>query len=100
MLFTGKNQISGYPIQNSIYANPTRIDFVDFSHWGRAELKEIDYLKIGNDTIFPVYDVTATTGGGLVAAYIFYYATSFQLWNDSPRSGCYVHTLQVPAGYP
>lgn len=95
LLFEGKKTMAGLPLTLSVNADPTRIDFLDMSHWGRAVMQDIDYFEIGNDTIFPVYGAS----GGLAAAYLFYFITGFQIWNDSPRSGSYIQNLQKPAGY-
>lgn len=95
LLFTGKKTMSGVPFMSSINADQTRIDFLDMEHWGRAVMKDIDYFSIGDQTIFPIY----AASGGLGAAYIFYFDTGFQVWNDSPRSGAYINTLSRPSGY-
>lgn len=95
LLFTGKKTMSGVPFKSSINADQTRIDFLDMSHWGRAVMKDIDYFEVGGQTIFPIYG----NDGGLSAAYIFYFDTGFQVWNDSPRSGAYINTLARPTGY-
>ena len=95
LLFTGTKTMSGLPIKSSINADQTRIDFLDLSHWGRAVMKDIDYFEIGGQTVFPVYGAS----GGLASAYIFYFDTGFQIWNDSPRSGSFVDSLARPAGY-
>ena len=95
MLFSGKKEMSGAPLKVSINANQTRIDFLDLSHWGRAEMVPIDYLNWGGQTNWPVYGAS----GGLSAAELFYIGTAFQVWVDSPRSGAFIDTLARPAGY-
>jgi hypothetical protein len=95
LLFTGRKTMSGVPIKSSINANQTRVDFLDLSHWGRAVMKDIDYFEVGGQTVFPIYGGS----GGVSAAFIFYFDTGFQLWDDSPRSGSFIDTLARPAGY-
>jgi hypothetical protein len=95
LLFTGRKTMSGVPIKSSINANQTRVDFLDLSHWGRAVMKDIDYFEVGGQTVFPIYGAS----GGVSAAFIFYFDTGFQLWDDSPRSGSYIDTLARPSGY-
>ncbi len=95
LLFTGKKTMAGVPITSSINADQGRVDFLDLSHWGRAVMQDIDYYEVGGQTVFPVY----ATSGGLSAAYIFYFVTAFQVWNDSPRSGAFISSLALPAGY-
>ncbi len=95
LLFTGQKTMSGVPIKASINADQTRVDFLDLAHWGRAVMKDIDYYEVGGQTVFPIYG----TSGGLAAAYIFYFDSGFQVWNDSPRSGSFVDGLARPQGY-
>lgn len=96
LLFNGKKTMGGVPLTVSINADPTRIDMLDMSHWGRAVMQDIDYFEIGNNTVFPVY---SATDGGLVAAYLFYFITGFQVWTDSPRNGSYLSNLARTDGY-
>ena len=95
LLFTGEKTMAGVPIKSSINANYSRVDFLDLSHWGRAVMQDIDYYDVGGQTLFPIYG----TSGGISAAYIFYFITGFQVWNDSPRSGAYISNLALPSGY-
>jgi len=95
LLFTGEKSMAGVPIKSSINANSTRIDFLDLSHRGRAVMQDIDFYDIGGQTVFPIYGAS----GGISAAYIFYFVTGFQVWNDSPRSGAYINNLAIPTGY-
>lgn len=95
LLFTGEKTMAGVPIKASINANSTRVDFLDLSHWGRAVMQDIDFYDVGGQTVFPIYG----TSGGLASAYIFYFVTGFQVWNESPRSGAYISNLAIPTGY-
>ncbi len=95
LLFTGNLTMSGIPIKSSIHANQARIDFLDLSHWGRAVMKDVDYYDVGGQTVFPIYGAS----GGLSMAYIFYFVTGCQVWNESPRSGAYIDGLALPTGY-
>jgi len=95
LLFSGRKTMSGVPIKSSINASQTRVDFLDLSHWGRAVIKDIDFFEVGGNTVFPIYGAS----GGISAAFIFYFDTGFQVWNDSPRSGAYIDTLARPSGY-
>ena len=95
LLFTGEKTMAGVPIKSSINANSTRVDFLDLSHWGRAVMQDIDFYDVGGQTVFPIYGAS----GGLASAYIFYFVTGFQVWNESPRSGAYISNLAIPTGY-
>lgn len=87
--------MAGVPIKSSIHADPTRIDFLCLSSWGRAVSQEVDYLQIGGDTVFPLYG----TSGGLIAGFIWYLIVSFQIWNENPRRGSMITGLAKPTGY-
>src|ERR1700690_1726574 len=95
LLFTSEKTMAGVPIKSSINANQTRVDFLDLSHWGRAVMQDIDFYDVGGQTVFPIYGAS----GGISAAYIFYFVTGFQVWNESPRSGAYISNLAIPTGY-
>jgi hypothetical protein len=95
LLFSGRKTMSGIPIKASVNADQTRVDFLDLAHWGRAVLKDIDFYEVNGNTVFPIYGAS----GGLAASYIFYFDTSFQVWDDSPRTGAYIDTLARPQGY-
>jgi len=95
LLFTGEKTMAGVPIRASINANYARVDFLDLSHWGRAVMQDIDFYDVGGQTVFPIYGAS----GGLAAAYIFYFVTGFQVWNESPRSGAFIDNLAIPSGY-
>ena len=95
LLFTGEKSMAGVPIKSSINANQTRVDFLDLSHWGRAVMQDIDFYDVGGQTVFPIYGAS----GGISAAYIFYFVTGFQVWNESPRSGAYINNLAIPTGH-
>ena len=94
-LFTGEKSMAGVPIKSSINANQSRVDFLDLSHWGRAVMQDIDFYDVGGQTVFPIYGAS----GGLASAYIFYFVTGFQVWNESPRSGAFIDNLAIPTGY-
>lgn len=87
--------MDGTKLVPSINADQTRIDFLDLSHWGRAVMKDIDYFKIGETTVFSI----PGTSGAPIAAQWFAFDTGFQIWNDSPRSGSYIYSLTRPSGY-
>jgi hypothetical protein len=60
-----------------------------------AVMQDIDFYDVGGQTVFPIYGAS----GGLASAYIFYFVTGFQVWNESPRSGAYISNLAIPTGY-
>ena len=95
MLFSGQKTMGGVPLKEGIHADQTRVEFLDLSHWGRAVMKDIDYVDFGGDTIWPIYGAS----GAPSATMWFAYETGFQVWDDSPRSGAFIDTLALPPGY-
>jgi hypothetical protein len=79
-----------------IHADPTRADLVNFDTWGRVEWIPIDYFRIGNATVFPLY---ASGSGGLSSAYIFYLVTGVQYFVDNPAAIGGVSSFALPSGY-
>lgn len=94
LLFKGQT-IGGYDIMEDIHADPTRADLINFDTWGRVEWLPIDYFKIGNATVFPIYG----TSGGLNSSYIFYLVTGVQYFVDNPAAIGGVTAFALPAGY-
>jgi hypothetical protein len=94
-LLFGQGMMGGVPIKWSINADPTRIDFLSPSHFGRAVSKEIDLYEVDGTTVFPIY----AADGGLAASQIFYIVTGFQIYHTNPRKGAYIKNLTKPTGY-
>lgn len=94
-LLFGKGEMGGVPIKWSINADPTRIDFVSPSHWGRAIMKDVGLYEVDGTTVFPIYGAS----GGIAAAQIFYIVTGFQIYMKNPKMGAYIKNLTKPAGY-
>ncbi len=90
-----KQVIGGYDIMEDIHADPTRADLVNFDTWGRVEWIPIDYFRIGNATVFPIYG----TSGGLNSSYIFYLVTGVQYFVDNPAAIGGVSSFSLPSGY-
>lgn len=96
LFFKAKN-MAGVPIKTNIKADPTIIDFLELSRWGRAVSLDIDFYKDpGNaETVFGVYGAS----GGRAAAALWYIATSLQVWSDDPGCGSFISNLAKPTGY-
>lgn len=92
----------GRKLHVSATAVPGRLDGIDTSHWLKSSMIPGSVggdpvpLSIGGNTEFQMYG----TSGGLAAAVLTYLVTFYQLANDSPRSGCYIDGLPVPAFLP
>lgn len=87
--------LAGRKIIDNIHADTTRVDLIDFDTWGRVQWMDIDYYRIGGNTVFPIYGVS----GGLASAYIFYLVTAFQTFLTNPKAIGYVYNAALPQGY-
>jgi hypothetical protein len=84
----------GIPIKTSIHATIQRIDVICLKHWGRGVTKEIDLFEEGGQTVFQLYG----SSGGLLAGYISYFDTVFNVFMDCPRFGFFFDGLALPVG--
>jgi hypothetical protein len=85
----------GIDLKASIHATISRIDILCLKHWGRGVTKEVGFFEEGGQTVFPIYG----TSGGLVAGYLSYIDTVFNVFMDLPRFGSFADGLALPAGY-
>lgn len=89
-------EIGACPIMPSINADPTRIDFIDFSQWGRGVIQNVDfYTDEEGKTMFQKYGAS----GGIAAGYLFYYVVGMQIFMLNPRKGAFIDALTTPSGY-
>lgn len=88
-------QLAGAPVEESYSWDKTRIDFVNKSLWGRAEMHPAGYYTVDGQRIFPIRGAS----GGLAAAMIFYLIASFNLYLSNPAMGSYIDGLTIPSGY-
>jgi hypothetical protein len=88
-------QLAGAPMECSYSWNKTRIDFINRSLWGRAQLHPAGYYTVDGQRLFPIRG----SSGGLAAAMIFYLVASFNLYLGNPAMGSYVDGLTIPSGY-
>lgn len=88
-------QLAGAPLEVSYSWDKTRIDFVNKSLWGRAEMHPAGYYTVDGQRIFPIRGAS----GGVAAAMIFYLIASFNLYLGNPAMGSYIDGLTIPAGY-
>ncbi len=94
MYFNGF-QLAGANLETSYPWDKTRIDFVNKSLWGRAEMHPAGYYTVDGNRIFPIRG----SSGGIAAAFIFYLIASFNLYLGNPAMGSYVDGLTIPSGY-
>lgn len=84
----------GIPIKTSIHATIQRIDVLCLKHWGRGITKEVDLFEEGGQTVFQLYGQS----GGLLAGYLSYFDTVFNVFMDCPRFGIFYDGLALPVG--
>lgn len=85
----------GYDIIKSVHALPGRIEALCLKYWGIGELKSADLYDVNGQTVFPVIGGS----GGIAAATVFYFVTSFNIFNSNVRAGAYISNAQIPSGY-
>ena len=96
LLFTGEKSMAGVPIKSSINANSDASGFSGpFALGTRGDAGHRLLRCRAGKRCFRFTERAA----GSSAAYIFYFVTGFQVWNDSPRSGAYISNLAIPTGY-
>lgn len=88
-------QLAGAPLECSFSWDMTRIDFINKSLWGRAEMQPAGFYEVDGNRIFP----GRGSSGGLAAWFIFYLHASFNLYLANPAMGSYVDGLTIPSGY-
>jgi len=95
MYFGEEMAMAGVPIKPSFKWNRTRIDILDMSSWGRAELKKPGFYTADGRKFFEVRGAD----GGVAAATLVYIVSSWNLFTTNPQENAYIHNLLVPTGY-
>jgi hypothetical protein len=85
----------GYDIIKSVHALPGRLEALCLKYWGLGELKASDLYDVNGQTVFPVIGGS----GGIAAATVFYFVTSFNIFNSNVRAGAFVSNAGIPSGY-
>jgi len=95
-LYFGDNmQMAGAPVKQHFNWNPTRIDFIVESVWGRAEILPIGFYTTDGRKIFEIRGAS----GGVATAEIFYLVYGVQFFVNNPAGTSYIDGLAVPSGY-
>lgn len=94
LYFSDNMQMAGAPVKKSYSWDKTRIDFIT-DVWGKAEMKKVDFFEAEGRKIFEIRDAQ----GGVVAAFVYYLTTSFNLFVTNPAACSYIDGLTVPSGY-
>jgi hypothetical protein len=95
LYFNDNMRMAGAPVKLSYSWDKTRIDFVDPSVWGRAEMHAPGFHTVDGRKIFPMRGAS----GGLKASQIFYLVCQFNPYVNNPAACSYIYALTVPSGY-
>jgi len=96
MYFSDNMSMAGAPVKVSYSWDKTRIDFVDYEVWGRAEFHPAGFYKDENGNS---YFVVRGISGGVATSNLAYLVASFNLYVNNPAATAYIDTLTVPSGY-
>src|SRR5207244_2834683 len=95
MYFGDNQQLAGAPVRTHNNWNKSRIDFINSSVWGRAEILPIGFYTTDGRKIFEIRGAS----GGVATADIFYMVVGFQTFLTNPGKTAYIDNLSIPAGY-
>lgn len=96
LYFNDNMRLAGAPIECSFSWDKTRIDFIDYGIWKRAEFYKPQSLKDKNGNKF---FVLRGASGGVATSELTYIIASWQLYANNPAGIAYIDTLTVPSGY-
>ncbi len=95
MYFGNNMQIAGASMKASYSWDKMRIDFVEDSVWGRAEILPVGFYTTDGRKIFEIRGAS----GGVAAAEVFYMVCGMQVFVSNPAACTYIDNLLVPTGY-
>jgi hypothetical protein len=96
LYFNDNMRMAGCPVNESYSWDKTRIDFIDYESWSRAEFYPTQWYKDENGLKF---FVMRGTSGGVATSNLAYIVTSWNLYVNNPATISYIDTLSVPSGY-
>ena len=96
MYFNDDMQMAGAPVKEHFSWDKTRIDFVNISAWGRAQLQKAGFYTDPASRKF--FEVRGQSGG-VAASFLFYLTVSMNVFIDNPACATYIYGLPIPAGY-
>jgi hypothetical protein len=96
-LYFGENmQMAGAPVVPGMWSwDKKRIDFLNLSMWGRAEMKSPGFHEVDGRKIFELRD----PDGGVKTSQVFYIVAGWNLFLKNPPGSSYIDNLTVPTGY-
>lgn len=96
LYFNDNMRMAGAPVWESFSWDKTRIDFIDYDIWGRAEFYAPGWYKDENGLR---YFVTRGLSGGIATSNLAYIVAAWNLYPNNPAGISYIDTLTVPSGY-
>ena len=96
LYFNDNMRMAGAPVWESFSWDKTRIDFIDYSIWGRAEFYAPGWYKDDNGL---KYFVARGASGGVATSNMAYITAAWNLYPNNPAGISYIDTLTVPSGY-
>jgi hypothetical protein len=96
LYFNDNMRMAGAPVKCSYSWDKTRIDFINYDVWGRAEFYPPGWYKDDNGNR---YFVLRGASGGIAASNLAYLVSSWNLYVNNPAGVSYINTLTVPSGY-
>ena len=96
LYFNDNMRLAGAPIRRSFSWDKTRIDFIDYDVWKRAEFYKVGWFKDDNGNRF---FVLRGASGGVATSEVAYITAAWQLYSPNPAGIAYIDTLTVPSGY-
>ena len=96
LYFNDNMRMAGAPVWESFSWDKTRIDFIDYDIWGRAEFYAPGWYKDENGLR---YFVTRGLSGGVSTSNLAYITAAWNLYPNNPAGIAYIDTLTVPSGY-
>jgi hypothetical protein len=96
LYFNDNMRMAGAPVWESFSWDKTRIDFIDYDIWGRAEFYAPGWYKDENGQR---YFVTRGLSGGVATSNLAYITAAWNLYPNNPAGISYIDNLSVPSGY-
>jgi hypothetical protein len=96
LYFNDNMRMAGCPVSEYFSWDKTRIDFIDFDIWGRAEFYGPGWYKDENGLR---YFVLRGATGGVATSNIAYITAAWNLYPNNPAGISYIDSLTVPSGY-
>ena len=96
LLYGGEITMQGIPVETSVRADQTRIDFMEMSSFLRVVTKDLGFFK---DPEGKIYWSKYGPDGTPTSEFLFYYDIGHQIGNTNPLRGGFIDQLATPNIY-